>query len=71
MSETFTSVPQEEAGFRERTRLSFELDADICVIGAGLAGLSIALEAARLGASVAVSSTMGPGVKVEPSTLLN
>src|SRR5215470_4428606 len=54
MNETFTSVPQEEAGFRERVRLSFDLDADICVIGAGLAGLSIALEAARLGASVAV-----------------
>ncbi|WP_439369284.1 NAD(P)/FAD-dependent oxidoreductase [Bradyrhizobium sp. DASA03120] len=54
MSETFTSVSQDEAGFRERTRLSFELDADICVIGAGLAGLSIALEAARLGASVVV-----------------
>ncbi|MGY4334402.1 glycine/D-amino acid oxidase-like deaminating enzyme [Bradyrhizobium sp. LB7.2] len=54
MNETFTSVSQEEAGFRDRARLSFELDADICVIGAGLAGLSIALEAARLGASVAV-----------------
>lgn len=54
MSETFTSVSQEEAGFRERARLSFDLDADICVIGAGLAGLSIALEAARLGASVVV-----------------
>src|SRR3982751_1079585 len=54
MSETFTSVSQEEAGFRDRTRLSFDLDVDICVIGAGLAGLSIALEAARLGASVAV-----------------
>src|SRR3954453_19245491 len=53
MSETFTSVSQEEAGFRDRARLSFDLDADICVIGAGLAGLSIALEAARLGASVA------------------
>ncbi len=54
MSETFTSVPQEGAGLRDRERLSFDLDADICVIGAGLAGLSIALEAARLGASVAV-----------------
>jgi glycine/D-amino acid oxidase-like deaminating enzyme len=54
MSETFTSVSQEEAGFRERARLSFDLDADICVVGAGLAGLTIALEAARLGASVAV-----------------
>jgi glycine/D-amino acid oxidase-like deaminating enzyme len=47
-------VSHEEAGFRKRARLSFDLDADICVIGAGLAGLSIALEAARLGASVAV-----------------
>src|SRR6201989_1883993 len=54
MSETYTSVSQEEAGFRERARLSFDLDADICVVGAGLAGLTVALEAARLGASVAV-----------------
>src|SRR5438874_4347137 len=54
MSETFTTVSREGAGFRERARLSFDLDADICVIGAGLAGLSIALEAARPGASVAV-----------------
>ena len=38
----------------ERRRLTFDLDVDICVIGAGLAGLSVALEAARLGASVAV-----------------
>ena len=54
MSETFTSVSQEEAGAGARARLSFDLDADICVVGAGLAGLSVALEAARLGASVAV-----------------
>src|SRR5215472_17911684 len=54
MSETFTSVSQEEAGFRERVRLSFDLDVDICVIGAGLAGLTVALEATRMGASVAV-----------------
>jgi glycine/D-amino acid oxidase-like deaminating enzyme len=39
---------------RERSRLSFDLDVDICVIGAGLAGLAVALEAARMGASVAV-----------------
>ena len=39
---------------RERARLSFDLDVDICVVGAGLAGLTVALEAARLGASVAV-----------------
>jgi glycine/D-amino acid oxidase-like deaminating enzyme len=39
---------------RFRARLSFDLDVDICVVGAGLAGLTVALEAARLGASVAV-----------------
>ena len=38
----------------ERSRLTFDLDVDICVVGAGLAGLTVALEAARLGASVAV-----------------
>src|SRR5579871_1256908 len=40
-----------EAG---RARLTFDLDADICVVGAGLAGLTVALEASRLGASVVV-----------------
>src|ERR1700727_2624304 len=39
---------------RERMRLSFALVVDICLVGAGLAGLTVALEAARLGASVAV-----------------
>jgi glycine/D-amino acid oxidase-like deaminating enzyme len=38
----------------ERSRLSFDLDVDICVVGAGFAGLAVALEAARMGASVAV-----------------
>ncbi len=38
----------------ERARLTFDLDVDICVIGAVLAGLTVAREAARLGASVAV-----------------
>ena len=38
----------------DRSRLSFDLDVDIAVVGAGLAGLTVALEAARLGASVAV-----------------
>src|SRR5438034_8110561 len=55
MPETFTSVangPDDDAPFR--ARLSFDLDVDICVVGAGLAGLTVALEAARLGASVAV-----------------
>jgi glycine/D-amino acid oxidase-like deaminating enzyme len=37
-----------------RARLSSDLDVDICVVGAGLAGLTVAREAARLGASVAV-----------------
>ena len=36
------------------SRLTFDLDVDIAVIGAGLAGLTVALESARLGASVAV-----------------
>src|SRR5438093_1608060 len=55
MPETFTSAangPEDDAPFR--SRLSFDLDVDIAVVGAGLAGLTVALEAARLGASVAV-----------------
>jgi glycine/D-amino acid oxidase-like deaminating enzyme len=56
MSETSTSAIDgtDAGGIRERSRLSFDLDVDICVVGAGLAGLTVALEAARLGASVAV-----------------
>src|SRR5246127_4866360 len=56
MSETSTSTTNgPDAGtIRERARLSFDLDVDIAVVGAGLAGLTVALEAARLGASVAV-----------------
>jgi len=38
----------------ERSRLTFDLDVDICVVGAGLAGLTVAREAALKGASVAV-----------------
>ena len=38
-------------------RLNFDLDVDLCVIGAGLAGLSVALEAAQAGLSVAVLET--------------
>src|ERR1700747_3909338 len=38
----------------ERARLSFDLDVDICVVGAGCDGLTVGLEAARLGASVAI-----------------
>src|SRR6267143_2871659 len=56
MSETSTSAIDgtDAEAMSERPRLSFDLDVDICVVGAGLAGLTVALEAARLGASVAV-----------------
>jgi glycine/D-amino acid oxidase-like deaminating enzyme len=56
MSETSAGATDrhDAAGEPERLRLSFDLDVDICVVGAGLAGLTVALEAARLGASVAV-----------------
>src|ERR1700726_294133 len=56
MSETSTSatIGPDAPAIRERSRLSFDLDVDICVIGAGLGGLAVALEAARIGASVAV-----------------
>src|SRR6195256_2117459 len=56
MSETSTSTTHRPgaADMPERSRLSFDLDVDIAVVGAGLAGLTVALEAARLGASVAV-----------------
>ena len=56
MSEASTSPtkgPGDEAT-PFRARLSVDLDVDICVVGAGLAGLTVAREAARLGASVAV-----------------
>ena len=56
MSEASTSknIGPDTAALPERSRLSFDLDVDIAVVGAGLAGLTVALEAARLGASVAV-----------------
>src|ERR1700704_1476416 len=56
MGETSTSAANghEVAHMPGRSRLSFDLDVDTCVVGAGLAGLTVALEAARLGASVAV-----------------
>src|SRR5712675_2673943 len=56
MSETSLGMAARSDGadMRERPRLSFDLDVDICVVGAGLAGLTVALEASRLGASVAV-----------------
>jgi gamma-glutamylputrescine oxidase len=56
MSDTSTSAIDDggSAAGHERMRLSFDLDVDICVVGAGLAGLTVALCAARQGASVAV-----------------
>jgi gamma-glutamylputrescine oxidase len=38
----------------DRPRLNFDLDVDVCVVGAGLAGLTAAREIARRGWSVAV-----------------
>src|SRR5882672_8171033 len=46
---TATMVPAPERG-----PLTFDLDVDVCVIGAGLAGLTTARELARRGWSVAV-----------------
>jgi len=56
MSEISMSADDESVSpeLPERGRLSFDLDVDICVVGAGLAGLTVAREAARVGASVAV-----------------
>src|SRR6476660_5346928 len=51
---TITTNGQDAAAMPDRSRLSFDLDVDIAIVGAGIAGLSVALEAARLGASVAV-----------------
>ena len=38
----------------ERPQLTFDFDVDVCVVGAGLAGLTVAREVARRGWSVAV-----------------
>jgi glycine/D-amino acid oxidase-like deaminating enzyme len=38
----------------QRPRLTFDLDVDVCVVGAGLAGLTVAREIAQRGWSVAV-----------------
>ncbi|MGQ0685383.1 NAD(P)/FAD-dependent oxidoreductase [Bradyrhizobium sp.] len=56
MSGTSTSMTNgyDAAAQQPRSRLSFDLDVDIAIVGAGLAGLTVALEAARLGASIAV-----------------
>jgi len=56
-STSATNGPDEvggDAGADPHARLTFDLDVDVCVIGAGLAGLSVALEAAQAGLNVAV-----------------
>ncbi|WP_322518109.1 FAD-binding oxidoreductase [Rhodopseudomonas palustris] len=50
-------------------RLTFDLDVDLCVIGAGLAGLSVALEAAQQGLSVAVLEARRVGWGASGATL--
>ena len=55
MIETPASMTDEaDAAALQRARLTFDLDVDICIVGAGIAGLTVALEATRMGASVAV-----------------
>lgn len=39
---------------RERSQLNFDLDVDVCVVGGGLAGLTVAREVGKRGWSVAV-----------------
>src|SRR6185295_4429385 len=67
-----------------RARLTVELDVDVCVIGAGLAGLTAAREVARLGWSVVVLEAQSvawsasgrntgvvlPGFSISPDALI-
>ncbi|RJF76593.1 NAD(P)/FAD-dependent oxidoreductase [Rhodopseudomonas palustris] len=58
-----------EAAEDLHARLTFDLDVDLCVVGAGLAGLSVALEAAQLGLSVAVLEGRRVGWAASSATL--
>ena len=57
-SETDNGLPgwyaATQVAARERARLTYDIDVDVCVIGGGLAGLTVAREVARRGWSVAV-----------------
>ena len=53
-AETTTWYETTRVAAPERARLNFDLDVDVCVVGAGLAGLTVAREVARRGWSVAV-----------------
>lgn len=48
------SPDADNAAQAERPRLGFDTDAEVCVVGAGLAGLTVARELAQRGASVVV-----------------
>jgi glycine/D-amino acid oxidase-like deaminating enzyme len=54
MNDTENHPGENGATTRARPRLNFGIDVDVCVVGAGLAGLTAALECARKGASVAL-----------------
>jgi gamma-glutamylputrescine oxidase len=57
-SETDNGLPgwyaATQVAARERARLTYDIDVDVCVVGGGLAGLTVAREVARRGWSVAV-----------------
>lgn len=53
-SETAGWYDESRVETRERWRLNVDVDVDLCVIGAGLAGLTVAREVARRGWSVVV-----------------
>lgn len=52
----------------EAQALTFDLDVEVCVVGGGIAGLSVAIEAARMGADVALleARRVGWGASARP-----
>ncbi|MBI5129120.1 MAG: FAD-binding oxidoreductase [Rhodopseudomonas palustris] len=61
--------PSPDRAADPHARLTFDLDVDLCVVGAGLAGLSVALEAAQHGLSVAVLEAQRVGWAASGCTL--